>query len=372
MGLFSFPAIFLLTSATFVSIVVKLWMTTHRFFDVCIALQEEPAPRLFGVVFLAVVIFGFLRLCVRWFCNDLNSTEHSRVVSELQKIIFDMAIHILFSNLTDNQNLLMALLPLACRYIVLCLRERVTALPLSVEPPSLKLHHHLFFGQVVVLYACVYEMLWLSRRVERDYYVLLLVQLVHAITDEVHDLIRHIIFVTDRDNNGNSSAAYRIVFLAELIASIISLLTDGCFLVFTLWLQRLPLQVLRPAYDTWKKLKVLSGRYITWRRMLKFIETALPAATEEDLKRDDTCMVCRLPMQVGDVRRLPCGHCLHAECLERWIGQQTKCPTCQADLKDYLEEAERNAANRDEQQAAEEHPEDAVFKYEDLVGGVSD
>jgi hypothetical protein len=127
------------------------------------------------------------------------------------------------------------------------------------------------------------------------------------------------------------------------------------------------LQVLRPAIETWKQLTALFTRYFTWRRMLKFIETALPEATEDDLERDNTCMVCRVVMQIGDARKLPCGHCLHTECLERWIAHQTKCPTCQTDLKDYLEEAEKNTAANEGQQ-----PEGRVFKYDDLVADASD
>jgi hypothetical protein len=201
-----------------------------------------------------------------------------------------------------------------------------------------------------------------------DYYILLLVHLLHAVIDAVHDLFRHAIFVFDRDDMGNSLAAYRLGFIAEVIAGILSLIADGGFFIIMLFLHRVLLQVLRPTIETWKQLMALSARYMTWRRMVKFIETALPEATEDDLEKDDTCMVCRVTMQTGDARKLPCGHCLHSECLERWIGQQTKCPTCKADLKNCLEEAERNAAAVGDAQ----QPEGRMFKYKDLVAGVSD
>lgn len=64
-----------------------------------------------------------------------------------------------------------------------------------------------------------------------------------------------------------------------------------------------------------------------------------PDATEEDLSREDTCIICREDMRpwdptaVGAVERsrpkkLPCGHILHFGCLKGWLERQQVCPTC--------------------------------------------
>lgn len=38
----------------------------------------------------------------------------------------------------------------------------------------------------------------------------------------------------------------------------------------------------------------------------------------------------------GEVKKLPCGHCFHAQCLQNWAQRQMKCPLCQFDMKNIL------------------------------------
>ena len=66
--------------------------------------------------------------------------------------------------------------------------------------------------------------------------------------------------------------------------------------------------------------------------MLSVIKTEVPDVTIEDLENDNICIICRGEMQVGNGKKLPCEHCLHVECLERWIAAHDKCPMCQFDL----------------------------------------
>lgn len=41
------------------------------------------------------------------------------------------------------------------------------------------------------------------------------------------------------------------------------------------------------------------------------------------------CQVCQFPYEDGEVlRRLPCGHCFHAECIERWLEAKDTCAFC--------------------------------------------
>jgi hypothetical protein len=87
----------------------------------------------------------------------------------------------------------------------------------------------------------------------------------------------------------------------------------------------------------------------------------LPTTGEADLSREDTCIVCRELMGIGTARRLPCGHCFHPDCIERWIGQQTKCPICEADLKEVLERLENTIEEEPQQEEVQ------VFRFDDLL-----
>lgn len=54
-----------------------------------------------------------------------------------------------------------------------------------------------------------------------------------------------------------------------------------------------------------------------------------PPATEEDLKHDNLCIICRDEMTEG--RKLPCGHIFHSECFDTWILEH--------DVYSYIEES---------------------------------
>jgi hypothetical protein len=53
-------------------------------------------------------------------------------------------------------------------------------------------------------------------------------------------------------------------------------------------------------------------------------------ATEEDLKKSDTCTVCWEGMR--SARKLPCGHIFHELCLRRWLEQDSSCAICRQTL----------------------------------------
>ena len=37
---------------------------------------------------------------------------------------------------------------------------------------------------------------------------------------------------------------------------------------------------------------------------------------------------CPVPQVEEDVRRLPCMHLFHVECVDQWLGQNKRCPIC--------------------------------------------
>lgn len=69
------------------------------------------------------------------------------------------------------------------------------------------------------------------------------------------------------------------------------------------------------------------------------IEANCPSihAEDQDLL-GSTCAICLqtfLPLE--NVRRLPCGHCFHATCIDRWFQQSETCPMCNQDCSDILQ-----------------------------------
>ncbi|CAN7024905.1 unnamed protein product [Brassica oleracea var. botrytis] len=58
------------------------------------------------------------------------------------------------------------------------------------------------------------------------------------------------------------------------------------------------------------------------------------------------CAVCKDAIVIGEtVKKLPCGHCYHGNCILPWLGTRNSCPVCRFQLKtddaEYEEEEER-------------------------------
>ena len=48
---------------------------------------------------------------------------------------------------------------------------------------------------------------------------------------------------------------------------------------------------------------------------------------------NDTCSICRDVMNSAS-RLRSCGHCFHPECINQWLGMNTRCPVCRHDIRD--------------------------------------
>ena len=46
-----------------------------------------------------------------------------------------------------------------------------------------------------------------------------------------------------------------------------------------------------------------------------------------------TCSICLEEYEEGDeVRRLPCWHAFHAQCIDRWLTHHVECPVCKFEV----------------------------------------
>lgn len=61
--------------------------------------------------------------------------------------------------------------------------------------------------------------------------------------------------------------------------------------------------------------------------------TQIAAATETITVVNETCSICR--DSVTNATRLrACGHCFHADCINQWLGMNTRCPVCRHDIRE--------------------------------------
>lgn len=74
---------------------------------------------------------------------------------------------------------------------------------------------------------------------------------------------------------------------------------------------------------------------------------ALPTVkiSKKHVRGDLTCAVCKEKFELGSrVRKLPCKHLYHSECIEPWLEQRSSCPVCRHVITSQQEE--RNNGRR--------------------------
>lgn len=100
----------------------------------------------------------------------------------------------------------------------------------------------------------------------------------------------------------------------------------------------LPIHIMRDLFMTTRSFLKRLSALIRYRKALQDMNK-YPDATEEELGRENTCIICREDMRPWDPsvagaversrpKKLPCGHILHFGCLKSWLERQQVCPTC--------------------------------------------
>ena len=65
------------------------------------------------------------------------------------------------------------------------------------------------------------------------------------------------------------------------------------------------------------------------------IATTMVGCCEDSFTNDTElkCLVCQFPYERNAVlRKLPCGHCFHLECVDRWLMEKDICPYCRQSI----------------------------------------
>ncbi|KAF6835813.1 hypothetical protein CPLU01_04090 [Colletotrichum plurivorum] len=129
------------------------------------------------------------------------------------------------------------------------------------------------------------------------------------------------------------------ILILDLIADCVKLAIYLVFFGILLTFYGLPIHIMRDLFMTARS--VIKRGSALW-RYRKAVEdmNKYPDATQEELSREDTCIICREEMRPWDPinaaverirpKKLPCGHILHFGCLKSWLERQQVCPTCRS------------------------------------------
>lgn len=174
-----------------------------------------------------------------------------------------------------------------------------------------------------------------------SFFLLLAFELLHAFLNIANDLFDHAIVLADSESAGNSQRAFRIGFIGKSCFLLFHSVAILVFLVHQFLRTTFPIYLATQVYAVVKKVFAHVKKVYRWTRLQKVIRERLERPSVEQLEKDRLCIVCRMEMTEENAKVLPCGHCIHDECLERWLGQQSKCPVCEKSLAVLLEPEEK-------------------------------
>ncbi|KAJ9142634.1 ERAD-associated E3 ubiquitin-protein ligase HRD1B [Pleurostoma richardsiae] len=127
------------------------------------------------------------------------------------------------------------------------------------------------------------------------------------------------------------------VLSLDLLSDFLKLGIYAAFFFVLLMFYGLPIHIMRDLFMTTRSFVKRLGALLRYRQALRDMNN-YPDATEEELSREDTCIICREEMRPWDPnggqversrpKKLPCGHILHFGCLKSWLERQQVCPTC--------------------------------------------
>jgi hypothetical protein len=205
---------------------------------------------------------------------------------------------------------------------------------------STKQHQNLFFGGLVLLIGMVYGMVVSYRTLDIVSMYHIVGSVLISFLSMILDIIVHVVYLFDPNEFEMSVGSYRFFRIAESVVNILELSVSLFFIGRLLIESELPIFHMRQLIDNVNGFYNQYGLFHGWMKK-RYMIGHLQMASESDMERDDMCAICRLEMRISSGRKLPCNHCFHTECIERWIDHQLRCPTCRQDVKALLDEAER-------------------------------
>jgi hypothetical protein len=179
------------------------------------------------------------------------------------------------------------------------------------------------------------------------------------------DIIGHVVYLLDPNEFEMSVGSYRVLRIAESVVNVLEISVSLFFIGHLLMKSKLTIFHMHQLIDNANGFHNQHGLFhATMKR--RYMIGHLPMASGSDLGRYDMRVICHLEMHIGSWRKLPCSHCFHAGCIERWICQQIRCPICQRDLKPLKDEAERMLnGETDPRPVSVEHQK--IIRFADLV-----
>ncbi|OHS96731.1 hypothetical protein TRFO_37082 [Tritrichomonas foetus] len=330
-----------LSIVSFFSIAARSYLEYENLYEASVSLITNKFYSLFTINFFVALTLLSVNLLILFFFGSFKNDKQKipEFLGDLgSSLFFNM---IFLSTELEKRHIGYVMIAIFLPYILFFVDNKINLFYVTAETPKLEVHKRVMKGQIILLFSTFYLLVrFLSYYHQNGSQILILLsrQISLSLPAIIKNIIQHIVFIVDRRNFGNSKSSCKINLTTETLTEISRLMVNIIF--FGHFVVRCSFglhafMIFNIIANLWKLItKVMS--LIQYYKLLNDLRVVLPAPSHEDLTKDSTCIICRGTMSESDSKKLPCGHCFHLDCIERWISQQQKCPICKTDLPSYI------------------------------------
>ncbi len=146
-----------------------------------------------------------------------------------------------------------------------------------------------------------------------------------------------------------------VMLYGDLILGFSRVILYLTFMSLMVKIHTFPLFAIRPMYLSLRSFKKTLNDVIMSRRAIRNLNIMYPDVTQEQLRNysDTICIICREEMSspngINDtnqqIKKLPCDHIFHKNCLRSWFQRQQTCPTCRTSILRFANQPHTHQQN---------------------------
>ncbi|ELQ75741.1 E3 ubiquitin ligase [Trachipleistophora hominis] len=297
--------LFLYTAVHFISLLIfsyREYVVEESIYSVFIRTTNNNGLHLFHAAFLILLLFISGKLLVTLFLDGIRSEEQSTINDNCFMFLTDTLLIIsIFSEDISIKNLILFCYLLTLKCLAWVFSERVTQQNDRMV---------ISFGLLIIMQSLTSFILSLKSSLEEpnvqilftfEYGIVTLTCIKSLISMFLEDSIK--------------------LFWVDITYVTLKLVAHIFFFCFTTMHYRIPFNVFRECFSTFKTLFKKINNFRAFLKISKYLETCPTVST-------GTCAICTEDMEEEKGRIIKCKHSFHLVCLKRWVEQQQVCPIC--------------------------------------------
>lgn len=361
--MFSLSLYCLISTSLLFSSITKEYISNNDFYETVSFIYSDKLSQILLLNFTISLALLISKKIFEFFFGNLIASQWQEISNNMNGLFLDMIFifpAFLYNNSNGSMSGFVVLIPIFFRFLIFLIRSINNGFYISQDSFQPKFHSKIFTIQFALLFSTFYGFCFFLnyfRIYQNPLSCLIGEHCIFSFFIAFSDVIKHLIFLYDINNPGlfKIESIIRYNFLCNLIFEFIIIMAEVIIELYSSSFG-LSFYILRPKTVDMLTFTTHLHKYQNWLSLSKMLNEELPDATEEDLRHEDQCIICRLKMKIrnikgvlkSDAKRLPCGHCYHLSCLQQWIRQQMKCPLCQYDLKQLIEPPEAETTENDD------------------------